>query len=194
MKANPTFPQSGLVGAGPDEWYGTSAVDGDREPWVRAPVGSVYVRKTSATANTRRYVKRQAEGRDDDWGALGGNHVLQQYVVYTDFTDGGGAAGTLALTETIPAGAWVEQVVLKNLTGFTGDTSATITIGDGTDVDRYNTGTPSVFTTAVALDPGVPSGTKVHIQADTVTITITSGSDWGLVTAGAFTICIHYKL
>jgi len=113
-------------------------------------------------------------------------------VTRADFTDGGSTIGTYALKATIPAGAWVHQTILQNVTGFTGDTSATIQVGDGTDVDRYSTGTPSVFTTVAAADLGVPSGTKIHTAAATVTVTITSAADFTNVAAGQFTIKIFF--
>lgn len=109
-----------------------------------------------------------------------------------DFTDGGSAAGTLALDETLPIGAWVLRSVLRNVTGFTGNTSAVMVVGDGTDVDRYNTGTPSVFTTANAIDLGAPSGTQIHTAAATVTVTVTGGSDFTAITAGTATISIYF--
>jgi len=135
-------------------------------------------------------------GIEDDGGDIRGGgiaNVIRQSFTYADFTDGGGASGTLVLAKQIPDGAVVTQAVLYGLTGFTGDVSATITVGDGTDVDRYNTGTPSVFTTnpsGVAL--GAVSGTAWHDAAKSVTITITEDSDWGDVTAGAATIAIYY--
>lgn len=117
---------------------------------------------------------------------------VEQRVLLSDFTDGGAAVGTLVLDEGIPVGAYVLNTLLTDVTGFAGDTSCTLTVGDGTDADRYNTGTPSIFTTANMVDMGVPSGTKPHAAAKNVTLTATSGSDWGAVTAGAFTIRIVY--
>lgn len=190
----PTWLQSGVNGQMPAQWAGVDLPDGDRVPWVSVPIGSLYMYKPSEVAAPRFYQKRAVNDRDDDWGLLGGNHVLQQRVTRAEFTDGGSASGTFVLTEKIPVGAWVEQVILKDVTGFTGNTSATLTVGDGTDPDRYNTGTPSVFTTALAIDMGVPSGTKVHVTEATVTLTIAGNSDFTSITAGAFTICIHYKL
>lgn len=112
--------------------------------------------------------------------------TYQQSVAYTDFTDGGSTSGTLNLTTSIPAGAVFVQSLVTAIVGFTGDTSATVTIGDGTDVDRYNTGTPSLFTTAAAgVDLGVPSGTKWHTAAATPKITITSNADFTSVAAGS---------
>ena len=110
-----------------------------------------------------------------------------------DFTDGGGTSGTLVLTGTIPVGAFVQQSVLTSVTGFVGDTSAVLTIGDGTDVDRYNTSTINVFADiANGVGCGAVSGTAYHDTAKSVTLTITAGSDWGAVTGGSLTVEIYY--
>lgn len=119
-----------------------------------------------------------------------GRRVYRQSVTLSEFTDGGSTAGTLDLNVSIPVGAVFAQTLIDDVTGFAGDTSATIQVGDGTDVDRYSTGTPSVFATAAAVDAGVPSGTKFHSAAKTPKLTITSGSDWGAVTAGALTVTL----
>ncbi len=126
-------------------------------------------------------------------GGVGGLKVYRQVCPYTAFTDGGGAVGTLALGTSIPAGAVFERALFSGLTGFTGNVSASATLGDGTDVDRYNTGTPDFFTTAAAgVDAGVPSGTLFHSAAKTPTLTITVNSDWGLVVAGSVVVTIFY--
>jgi hypothetical protein len=194
----PSTPQSIYeTGSGhaPYLWFDDVAVNGAIAPFANAPLGSIYVLKASETAQPIHYEKRANGGRDDDWGALGGIGVFQQRFTFSEFTDGGSTAGTLVLTGTIPAGALIYRSTLFNLTGFTGDTSATIQVGDGSDADRYSTGTPSVFTTAVQLDIGAVSGTSVHATAiSTVKVTITSGSDWGLVVAGAATLRIYYFL
>lgn len=117
---------------------------------------------------------------------------ISQTVLASEFTDGGGASGTLALSTQIPAGAiFLHSRVLVNV-AFSGDTSAVLTIGDGSDVDRYNTGTPSVFTTG-QKDMGNPSGARDHTAAATVTLTITSDSDFGTVnSAGSLTVDLYY--
>ena len=120
---------------------------------------------------------------------------ITETVTYDQFTDGGGAAGTYAITKgTIPQGAeFLRANLAPPLTGFAGDTSATIQVGDGTVVDRYSTGTPDVFSdVAGGVGLGAPSGTTYHAAEKTVTVTITSGSDWGLVTAGAITLELFY--
>lgn len=107
---------------------------------------------------------------------------------YADFTDGGGAAGTYTCGFTLPAGFFIERCWVTDVTGFAGDSTAVITVGDGTDADRLNTGTPSVFTAADAVDLGVPSGTQLIATAFAPVITITEDSDWGDVAAGELTI------
>ena len=189
------FPPDTILGESPHILWGTSAPDGDLSPFAESPVGSLYAYRNDATAAVRWYQKMADNQTDNDWAALGGLQVISETVALADFTDGGGAAGTYVLTEDIPQGAFVVRCYLLDVTGFTGDTSAVITVGDGSDADRYNTGTPSVFTTANAIDLGAVSGTAIHAAAVTApTITITSGSDWGAVTAGQLTIRILYYI
>lgn len=127
----------------------------------------------------------------------GGAGILRKFsqtVSYDEFTDGGGASGTFTLTEgSIPAGATVLFSAVTAITGFTGNVSAVITIGDGTDADRYNTGTPSVFTTAAnGIAVGVPSGVQYHAAAKDVVLTVTSSSDFTSVSAGSVTVSLYY--
>lgn len=117
---------------------------------------------------------------------------IQQTVVLADFTDGGATTGTVVLDDAIPLGAVVTQSLIDDVTGFIGDTSATLQIGDGTDVDRYNTGTPNVFVTDPAVSAGAVSGTAFHDAAANVTLTVTSGSDFTSVTAGQLTVTIFF--
>lgn len=119
--------------------------------------------------------------------------VYQETVAFGQFTDGGAAIGTYDLQTTIPAGARVLYALVTGITGFTGDTSATLQIGDGTTVARYSTGTPSVFTTAAqGVDMGAPSGTAWHTAAKSPRLTITSAADFTAVVAGALTVTIYY--
>ena len=144
---------------------------------------ALIVRRVSATEGVVQFIM---DGR--------ANFVRKSYsqtIALANFTDGGGTTGTKDLNVSIPAGAVYEQTLLTALTGFAGDTTATIQLGDGTDADRYSTGTPSVFTTAAAgADAGIPSGTRFHSGAKTPKVTITAGSDWGAVTAGAVTLVL----
>ena len=117
---------------------------------------------------------------------------IEQEVVLADFTDGAGAAGTMVLDQPLPIGAYVLNTLVTNVVAFAGDTTCVLTVGDGTDADRYNTGTPTIFASANMVDMGVASGSNIHAAAASVTLTATAGSDWGDVTGGAFSIRIVY--
>lgn len=119
--------------------------------------------------------------------------VLKEVITYDQFTDGGAAVGTYQMAGTIPAGAVLLGSKVLVDAGFAGDTSCTLTIGDGSDADRYMTGTPSIFATAAAgVETGVPSGNKLVTADNRPTLTATSGSDWGSVTAGQITVRLYY--
>lgn len=122
---------------------------------------------------------------------VGTIHKLTQAFDHEQFTDGGAAAGTLALSVKLPAGAWVLRAFLNLSEAFAAAGTVVMTVGDGSDVDRYNAGTPNVKVTGY-VDLGAPSGTQVHTALTTVTLTVTEGTDFGNVTAGAGTITIVY--
>lgn len=188
----PFFQESGVHGPMPTFWYGVDAVDGDAYPWISAPAGSVYMYREIGDF-AKPYIKLTEAGGDGDWVPLGGVHVIQERVLYSQFTDGAGASGTYTLTNgTIPAGATVLNCNVYDVTGFTGTTTCVLTVGDGTDVDRYNTGTPSIFATAAVVPMGAPSGTTYHSGAKSIVLTATEDNDWGDVTAGALTIRLTY--
>lgn len=119
--------------------------------------------------------------------------VLEETFAYDDFTDGGGAVGTVQFQGSLPKGAVVLGSKAIVGAGFAGDTSAAMTVGDGSDVDRYNTGTPSVFATAAdGVQTGVPSGDKLLTAENRPTVTVTTNADFTSVTAGSVTVAIYY--
>lgn len=121
--------------------------------------------------------------------------VLTETHAASTFTDGGAAIGTKVMTGSIPVGAILMGSKVVVGTGFTGDTSAVLTIGDGSDVDRYNTSTIDIFTTAAdGVESGVPSGSKLITTANQPTLTVTSAADITLViaAAGSITVSIYY--
>lgn len=119
--------------------------------------------------------------------------LAQTGIAYTAFTDGGAAVGTLAMTGSIPAGAIILGTKVLVSAGFAGNVSATLTIGDGSDVDRYMTGTPSVFATAASgIETGVPSGNKLLTAANSPTLTVTASADFTAVNAGSMDVYIYY--
>jgi hypothetical protein len=187
----PNYPdlwESAIDGSAPTIWFGNEVPDGDAKPFTLAPVGSTYIQNETTPTH---YVKTTDAGRDSDWSVPFG--CVAQRVLFSDFTDGGGAAGALTMDGSIPVGAYVLRVVVTDVTGFTGDTSAVLMVGDGTDDDRYNAAADiDVFTTVAALDGGAPQGTAVHVAAKTPVLTVTSATNWGAVAAGAMTVKIFY--
>lgn len=186
----PEYYESGVSGPNPSDWFGTDAIDGDAGDFARSAPGFSYIRRdlTNNLARLPLY-KTQAASLDSDWTGL---QCITERVTRAMFTDGGSTAGTYVLKTQVPVGAKVKDTILAEVVGFTGDTSAVLTVGDGSDVDRYNTGTPSVFTTANAIDMGAISGTAIHTAAASVTLTVTSAADFTNVAAGAFTIKIFF--
>jgi hypothetical protein len=131
----------------------------------------------------------------DVTGTLNGASIVKVSDTFTfdEFTDNTDATGTFATAISIPIGAFVLACSCTALTGFAGNVSATVLIGDGSDDDRYMTGTPDVFTTAAnGIALGVPSGVQYHDAAETVTVIVTASADFTAVSAGAMTLEVFY--
>jgi len=129
-----------------------------------------------------------------------GIRKVAQWVSYSDFTDGGGTDGTLDLTDTIPAGSFIFGTKVKVVTGFTGDTSCVLDIGDGSDPDLFTYTNHNIFTASDNLVEGCDSssggtaGTGIVpvTSATTITLTATSDNDWGDVSAGRMLVEVFY--
>jgi hypothetical protein len=190
----PVFGQA-LNGGAPGLWADTAAGDGDRPPWSRATLGSIYWRRVTEN-HQQQYIKVKDGARDDDWVLVQG--IICQRLVKANFTDVT-TTGTVSLNGTIPVGAYLDKAQVHNVVAFSGDTTATITISGGvdvtTDVDGYMTGTPSVFTTADAVTVGVPSGVRTVTTAGIPAVVITTTADFTNVSAAAaLTVTLFYKV
>lgn len=128
-----------------------------------------------------------------DLASIGALHKIEATIAFGDFT-AATTTGTYTFTETIPIGAVVYACVLQPaLVGFAGDTSATITVGDGTDVDRYMTGTPDVFSDiAGGAALGAVSGTAYHAVAKAPVVIITTAAAFSSVSAGSLEFALYY--
>jgi len=129
-----------------------------------------------------------------------GLNKVSQWVNYADFTDGGSTAGTLNLTQKIPAGSFVIGSKVTVKTGFTGDTSCVLDVGNSSDDDAYSYTTHNIYTAANNLVEGADSktggahGTGMVPTASetTVKLTATSASDWGDVSGGDMLVEVFY--
>jgi len=112
-------------------------------------------------------------------------------ILYTDFTDNTDATGTYTSTIVLPIDFFISRCVLVNLAGFTSDTSAAITVGDGSDVDRLHAGTPSVLAPLAALELGVPSGTACVATAFSPVCIVTGAADFTSIDGGGFDLVVY---
>lgn len=188
--------ESGVYGPIPAEWFGIAVLDGSKLPWKRAPIGSCYCRRDPANNMVVCYRKVKNDRLTNDWVIEGGVGVIAERVTFDQFTPST-TTGTYLLKEKIPAGAVALRSTVRDVIGFTGGSisTATLTIGDtagSPDVDRYNTGTPSVFATASFLDVGAVSGAPFHAAAMEVKLTITTSHNFNTATAGALSVAIYY--
>lgn len=127
-----------------------------------------------------------------------GLRKIGQWVEFGQFTDGGGAAGTLNLSKQIPAGSIVLASKVKVTTGFVGDTTAAMIIGLTADTDRYSLVDHNVLAAGsnkLSAADGAEGGVYAPalITADTtVLVTVTGGSDFGDITAGKAYVEVLY--
>lgn len=112
---------------------------------------------------------------------------IRERIAKAAFTDGGSTSGTYQMQGEIPIGAQVLFSRVRVPVAWSGDTTAVLTIGDGSDVDRYNTGTPSILNAADAagVAMGEPSGVRMHVAAVRPTLTVTGGADFTNIQAAA---------
>lgn len=199
--ANPIFgafqPEIGWGYSG-----GPQTVPDTTDFFTNKPLGSLYAynRSQGTTYGTSElWQKSGVSNLASDWRMTGG--CLTARISVADFTDGGSTAGTLDLTNTLPAGAFVLGSTVNDVVGWAGDTSAVLIIGTSGTTNQFCTSTFNVFATA-AIPAGVttqntPSGARGATAAVTVRVTVTSATDFTLVktnAAGRATVSIFYLL
>lgn len=167
-----------------------AAPDGDASPWAEAPIGSVQYRKVSSL-HIQEWRKVKDEDLDSDWRVVYGC-ISSGVIAFDDFTDGGAALGTYEMADTIPAGAVVDFSTGNVVTAAEGESTLTVQLGDGSDADRYSTGTPSAAAAGV-INMGIPSGVRHHTAAITgPVVTLTEDDDYTDLTAGEWQFSIVY--
>jgi FlaG/FlaF family flagellin (archaellin) len=130
------------------------------------------------------------------------NKVKRFTIDHSEFTDGGGASGTYTLPLKIPAPSAFEGWDYVAEEGFAGDTTAVLTVGDGSVADRFcdDAGGDSVFADGAKSVYSV--GDPAHVHADvnpvittetSVVLTVTTSTDFGKVTAGKLSFTLFYR-
>jgi len=118
--------------------------------------------------------------------------AITQDVALADFTDAEDATGYVDLDVPLPAGAVVLGSKVATSEGFAGDTTATVQVGVAGDLDAF-----SVVTTGSVLAAGTVVSAPVAAAAGraaetTIRVTVTGGSDFGAITAGAATVTVKF--
>lgn len=114
---------------------------------------------------------------------------------FGDMTDGGGTSGTYSMDVNLPAGALVLGWQANTTTGFTGDTTAVISVGVAGDADAFSADTAESVLAAGRVGShslAAAAGNSVGTDALDVLVTITGTADWGNVAAGSTTVTVYY--
>lgn len=146
-----------LTGSGyaPYLWYGDDAVTGTAEPWLTAPIGSIYGYKPSESTEVVFYAKGAAAGATADWKIIstfnmGGAWKIKKIPITTkDGTE-------IDTGFDLPAKGILYDVYVDVTTAEATGTTKTIDVGllsseSGGDADGFLDG---VVTSAIALKTG----------------------------------------
>ena len=129
-----------------------------------------------------------------------GLRKIGQWVTYDQFTDDqSNAVGTFALAKVIPAGSVGIFTKVTVIEGFSGDTSAAMNVGDGSDDDKFSYTTFNILAAAENLlelhdagSSGTETGLSLITSDATITLTVTGGSDFSDITAGKLFVEVFY--
>jgi hypothetical protein len=120
--------------------------------------------------------------------------LVSQVMEIDDFTDNEGTTGFCDFAKDLPAGAIPLAWRAKVTEGFDGDTTAVVQVGIEGDVNKYSANTAqsclavgTVGSLALALDAMTD-----HDEAQTPRVTVTGGTDFGGITAGAMQVELFY--
>tara|TARA_R110002167_G_scaffold61913_4_gene174918 strand:- start:21387 stop:22178 length:792 start_codon:yes stop_codon:yes gene_type:complete len=121
-------------------------------------------------------------------------HVLAETLVLADFADVD-ATGYADLSTSIPEGSVVLGWQADVITGFSGDTSAAVQVGESGNVDRFSAVTSNRCLTADVVGTVAPSisGDQGYLSAAvTPRVTVTGNADFSSISAGEMDIKILY--
>lgn len=118
--------------------------------------------------------------------------AVTQTISIADFTDGTGTSGYLDLSTQVPAGSLVLGWKFIATTGFSGDTTAVMTVGISGATTSFSADTTNSVVEAGTVVSAAVVATAACDSATTVRVTVTGGSDFGKITAGAGRIIVWY--
>jgi hypothetical protein len=111
---------------------------------------------------------------------------------FGDMTDNTDATGYIDIVTQIPAGALVLGWKVVTTTGFTGDTTAVVSVGKSGALTCFSTTTNGSVAAAGTVGSASVLATSFCAAATTVRVTITGGADFTSISAGAATVTVFY--
>lgn len=117
---------------------------------------------------------------------------IRETIAIGDFTDNTDATGYVDLATQIPGPALVLGFSGEVDTGFTGDTTAVISVGIAGDLDKFSANTAQSVLAAGKVGSAAIANAAFIASATTVRVTVTGGSDFGNIAAGAADIGLLY--
>jgi hypothetical protein len=121
-----------------------------------------------------------------------GLRSIAEWVSYDDFTDGAGTSGDFTMTRQLPAGAIVLGLRVKVTTGFTGDTSAVMTVGKTAGEDQYSDGTSVNVYTAATVGDSPEDPLEFNASAQSIYLRVTGAADFTSISAGKMLVELFY--
>ncbi|MCP4376269.1 MAG: hypothetical protein GY794_08865 [bacterium] len=127
-------------------------------------------------------------------GDVATRKLVSQTLDFGSFTDNGDASGYVDFTSgSIPAGSIVTGWKAVVSTGFTGDTTAVIEVGESGDSDAYSADVAQSVLAAATVGSAAKEALAFVGSATTPRVTVTGGADWGNIAAGSMTVTIYYR-
>lgn len=120
------------------------------------------------------------------------NKLESQVLNIGDFTDNGDLTGYIDIDVQLPPNAIVVGWKAVVSTGFTGDGSAAVQVGVAGDLDKYSGVTSASCLAAGTVGALGNTDSAMATTAQTVRVTVTGGSDFGLITAGSMKLYLYY--
>ncbi len=119
--------------------------------------------------------------------------LTSQTLNFGDFDDNLDATGGILFDSFLPAGALVLGWKAVVSTGFQGNTTAVIKVGETGNDNRYSADeTQSVFAAATVGSGALQAEAFVGAATSTPLVTVTEDSDWGDISQGSMVVSVFY--
>lgn len=118
--------------------------------------------------------------------------ITSQELAIGDFTDNTNTTGYIDITTKLPALAVPVAWKAVVSAGFTGDTTAVMQVGVSGDLDKFSGVTTNSCLAAGTVGAMALNNVALSSAEQTVRVTVTGASDFGLITAGSMVVTLYY--